>query len=318
MVKPTKYKAKVLGSDKEVSGYYFTDNNFHYLVVSVPDVKGVVNEGVSTSTEMYVIDPDTLEAENVWVDARVAKPPTLQDVNIIIRRERFRSYPSMSFETPITAVYLDEEGVWGHTEKRSLTKYPEGWYVRTGRDALTPVKEKVLLWSEIPPFPKTRRRKITEDGFYGKYSFLHPDYQTPVELDGITYQSASVAFASTKVDDVETKKFMATLTINGALALAKSFPKKENQGVQTPFEKELEEFKEDEDMIRVQFYKFSNKDLKQALMDTGKTYLLHATSKDSHWGTINGIGENRIGHILMGIRSGICDDEYIRELEGAK
>lgn len=316
MVKPTKYKAKVLGSDREVSGYYFTDNKFHYLVVSVLDVKGVVDHGISTSTEMYAIDPDTLEAESIWVDARVAKPPALKEVNVIIKGKEVADSPPLSFRKVVTATYVDIDGVWGKNEFQVPEKHPEGWYARWGYQTLIPIPSEVLFWSEIPSYPKERRKNITEEGFYGEYSFLHPDYETPVELDGITYQSASVAFASTKTDDYEMKKFMATLTINGALALAKSFPKKEmefTEGID-----EIRNEKEYEDMIRVQFYKFKNKELKQALMDTDKTCLLHATSKDSYWGTVDGLGQNLIGHILMGIRNGFFDDEYIRELEGAK
>lgn len=57
-------------------------------------------------------------------------------------------------------------------------------------------------------------------------------------------------------------------------------------------------------MEKVVLAKFSqNEDLKQLLLSTGDAYLEEGNNwNDKYWGTVNGVGKNKLGQILMKVR----------------
>jgi predicted NAD-dependent protein-ADP-ribosyltransferase YbiA (DUF1768 family) len=52
--------------------------------------------------------------------------------------------------------------------------------------------------------------------------------------------------------------------------------------------------------------KFSIPELKEKLLSTGDVYIEEGNSfGDTDWGTVNGVGQNNLGKILMSIREDI-------------
>jgi hypothetical protein len=138
--------------------------------------------------------------------------------------------------------------------------------------------------------------------FRGKYSFLSNFFDSPVTYNGITYLNSEAAFQAQKTfDDRERFSYLPP-------ASAKRL------GRRVQMRKDWEIVKTDE-MYKIVKAKFSqNEDLKNKLIETGDEYLEEGnTWGDRTWGTVNGVGENRLGKILMKVRkelqSGISDNK---------
>lgn len=66
-----------------------------------------------------------------------------------------------------------------------------------------------------------------------------------------------------------------------------------------PFWEEIKE----EVMLDLNRQKFAKPGWKDALIDTGSAYLEEGNNhRDQEWGTVNGIGNNKLGLILMRVR----------------
>ena len=128
--------------------------------------------------------------------------------------------------------------------------------------------------------------------FKGKYYFLSNFYEAPVTWEGITYQNNEAAFQSAKVTSGDRKAF-AELNPSDAKKL----------GRQVSLREDWESIK-DCVMYEVCKAKFTqNEDLKEKLLATGNDLLEEGnTWGDKTWGTVDGVGENRLGKILMRIR----------------
>ena len=66
-------------------------------------------------------------------------------------------------------------------------------------------------------------------------------------------------------------------------------------------------------MLNVVYAKFSqNVELREMLLETEDAYLEEGnTWGDTYWGTVNGIGENNLGKILMGVRKEFVERDKI-------
>jgi ribA/ribD-fused uncharacterized protein len=59
--------------------------------------------------------------------------------------------------------------------------------------------------------------------------------------------------------------------------------------------------------------KFKENPLRQQLLDTGTASLIEGNNwGDTYWGVCNGIGENRLGGLLMLVRNQLFMDDYLR------
>lgn len=130
--------------------------------------------------------------------------------------------------------------------------------------------------------------------FRGKYAFLSNFYDAPVEYMGIRYKNNEAAFQAAKVTSNQAR--MAFKDLNPSEAKRK--------GRRVKLRDDWEDVKT-EVMYEVVKAKFSqNKDLKRKLIDTGEVYLEEGNNwGDRVWGTVQGEGENRLGKILMQVRS---------------
>lgn len=143
------------------------------------------------------------------------------------------------------------------------------------------------------------QKKVVEE-FKGEYSFLSNFYWAPVWLDETEYPSTEHAFQAAKTLDFrERMKILAADTPGKAKKMGRSVTLRED----------WEEVKTSvmEDLVRQKFT--SNLALQEALIATGDAELAEGNQwNDKTWGMVKDesgkwVGENRLGKILMKIRS---------------
>lgn len=143
------------------------------------------------------------------------------------------------------------------------------------------------------------------DEFKNKYFFLSNFYLRPMVYEGLTYRCAEAAFQSAKVKDKKDRWDFIDLNPSEAKRL----------GRKIPLRADWEEIK-DEVMYQVCKSKFCNDVEMQDLLLATENALLEEgnTWGDRYWGTVNGIGKNKLGQILMKIREEIKDEIHKRLL----
>lgn len=130
--------------------------------------------------------------------------------------------------------------------------------------------------------------------FRGKYFFLSNFYSAPVTYLGQSFRNNEAAFQSSKCPECSDK----------FLNLNPSDAKKLGRNV--CLRDDWEEIKDSVmyDICRAKFTQ--NPNLAQLLIETGDATLIEGNNwGDVVWGVCNGVGENRLGKILMQIRSEI-------------
>ena len=129
--------------------------------------------------------------------------------------------------------------------------------------------------------------------FRGKYFFLSNYYNCPVTYNGLTYQNTEAAFHAQK--DISRCSEFVNLNPAEAKKLGRS----------VHLRKDWESIKDDI-MYDVVFAKFEqNPHLISRLLATGNATLIEGnTWHDTYWGVDihTGIGQNKLGKILMEIR----------------
>lgn len=130
--------------------------------------------------------------------------------------------------------------------------------------------------------------------FRGEYAFLSNFYPCFVTYEGIRYPSVEHAFQAAKtLDENERKRFAVMQTASDA----KYFGKRVNL-------REDWEYVKDEVMLECLRSKFNNKQLKEKLLSTQSKMLVEGNNHgDRYWGQVNGEGKNKLGELLMKVRS---------------
>lgn len=134
------------------------------------------------------------------------------------------------------------------------------------------------------------------NSFTGKYAFLSNFYEKPVEYNGLLYGSSEAAYQAQKTMDMDFRSRFGGM--NPRLAKI--------HGRKIPLRDDWEQVK-DTIMYEICLEKFKqNPDLRQALLATKDAHLEEGNRwGDREWGTVNGIGKNKLGKILMRVRSEI-------------
>jgi ribA/ribD-fused uncharacterized protein len=134
---------------------------------------------------------------------------------------------------------------------------------------------------------------MTIGPFKGEYRFLSNFYNCSVLWEGILYPSAEHAYQASKTLDPEIRANIAMMTAEGSKKYGKS----------------LINYRPDWDHIKFEIMKeilrkkFKASFLSRWLIETENEELVEInTWGDTVWGVCNGIGENRLGKILMKIR----------------
>lgn len=132
--------------------------------------------------------------------------------------------------------------------------------------------------------------------FRGDFFFLSNFYNCPVTYEQLTYTNNEAAFQAQKcVNDAERIQFMK-LSPSEAKRL----------GRRVSLRRDWEDVKVSimEEVVRAKFTQ--NAELADKLLATGDAHLEEGnTWGDRVWGTVNGIGANQLGIILMKIRDEI-------------
>ena len=129
--------------------------------------------------------------------------------------------------------------------------------------------------------------------FEGEYRFLSNFYNAPVKYDGMYFLNNEAAFQAAKTTDMVAREAFTTMNPSEA----------KKAGRRVNLRPDWEDIKGDV-MFEVCMDKFSmNPLLKRALLKTGDAHLEEGnTWGDKIWGTVNGVGENRLGKTLMRVR----------------
>ena len=129
--------------------------------------------------------------------------------------------------------------------------------------------------------------------FRGEHYYLSNFYKAPVKYEGILYQNNEAAFQAMKVLDLRHRKSFKMLNPSQA----------KSKGRRVTLRPDWEDVKECY-MYKIVKAKFEqNPILKEKLLSTGNKHLEEGnTWGDRTWGTTNGIGQNKLGIILMQVR----------------
>lgn len=136
------------------------------------------------------------------------------------------------------------------------------------------------------------------DNFSGKYFFLSNFYMRPIYVDGIVYPSTEHGYQAHKA--LFTEDFLKIMDFQ--------FPgdaKRYGQH-QIVLREDWEEVK-DGIMRSFVVAKFTqHPDLQQLLLDTNPHELVEGnTWDDTYWGVCNGVGQNKLGKLLMNVRASL-------------
>lgn len=142
------------------------------------------------------------------------------------------------------------------------------------------------------------------DRFDGQYRFLSNFYEAPLLFRGLVFENAEAAFHSQKCPQ-RAKQFQG---LNASQA--------KQLGRQVVMRSDWDKVR-DQVMCEVVFEKFSqNAEIRERLIATGEAELIEGnTWNDRYWGICNGIGQNKLGKILMRVRSEFLQKEQLFPLE---
>lgn len=129
--------------------------------------------------------------------------------------------------------------------------------------------------------------------FDGEYDWLSNFYETTVIYEGIRYQNSEAAFQAQKCASVIDRFQFGNLKPGKAKRL----------GRKVKLRSDWEDVKDSMmyDIVRAKFQQHPY--LKDKLLATGEAYIEEGnTWDDTYWGVCKGVGENKLGKILMGLR----------------
>lgn len=132
--------------------------------------------------------------------------------------------------------------------------------------------------------------------FTGGYRFLSNFYPVDggVLMNGIKYKTVEHAFQASKTVDSVQRKVIARFPKAGQ---AKRYGR-----TRVTLREDWESVK-DRLMLELVRQKFKNPELKKKLLDTGDAELIEGNDwGDTYWGKFAGVGQNKLGKILMKVR----------------
>ena len=131
------------------------------------------------------------------------------------------------------------------------------------------------------------------DSFKGEYFFLSNFYPAKIKYNGIQYLNNEAAFQAQKCTTMEDRIKFSYLNPSDAKKLGRRIILRNDwESVKISIMREIvfEKFKQ-------------NPHLTEKLLDTGDVYLEEGNNwGDRIWGTVNGVGKNELGKIIMEVR----------------
>ena len=130
------------------------------------------------------------------------------------------------------------------------------------------------------------------NSFTKEYQFLSNTYNSPIEIDGISYTNAESAFWAQRVKDSRARNKFSRLSGNKARAKAIQAEPVED------WDENINHY-----MEKVLKAKFSDPKMMKLLNSTKGCKLINTnTYRDDYWGVYMGKGKNVLGKLLMKIR----------------
>lgn len=132
------------------------------------------------------------------------------------------------------------------------------------------------------------------DKFEGEFEFLSNFYPASVSMDGMTFQNSEAAYQAQKCLNTMDKFQFCNLSPRDAKKL----------GRKVQLRPDWEDIK-DEVMARILNLKFrQHPNLGNLLIATGDAKLIEGNHwRDTYWGVCDGAGLNRLGELLMQVRT---------------
>lgn len=135
------------------------------------------------------------------------------------------------------------------------------------------------------------RTKI--DSFRGEYRFLSNFWYAKTVYKGIEFPTSEHAYQAAKSSDERMWRYFATLETPGEAKKC---------GKMIDCRPDWEEVRVDI-MLKLLQFKFSDVSLMDKLVATGDAEIIEGNVwHDVFWGVCRGVGENRLGILLMGVR----------------
>ena len=137
------------------------------------------------------------------------------------------------------------------------------------------------------------------DSFSGKYDFLSNFYPSEIHFDGKIWPTVEHAYQAFKtIDDSESEQIRNSTTPGIAKRL----------GQKVSLRDDWDEIK-DNIMFNLVEVKFKIPELRKKLLETDDAELIEGNYwNDTYWGVCRGKGKNKLGKILMDVRSSIIHD----------
>ena len=131
------------------------------------------------------------------------------------------------------------------------------------------------------------------NSFRGEYWFLSNFCPCAIEWDNLRYRSVEHAFQAAKTfDNDRREEIRAARTPGEAKRLGRQVQLIENWQVI-----------KDEIMYTLVHKKFESESLRAKLLGTGEVELIEGNNwGDTYWGVCGGVGQNKLGKILMQVR----------------
>lgn len=141
--------------------------------------------------------------------------------------------------------------------------------------------------------------KLSITAFKGKYAFLSNFYPCLIKYENEMYPSVEHAFQAAKSTD---PKIRHTIALCPSAAEAKRC----GRNLQLRSDWNIVRIDVMRNLLRLKFQTDINR---QKLMSTGDAYLEEGNRHgDKFWGTVDGVGENNLGKLLMEIRKEMSNE----------
>lgn len=120
-------------------------------------------------------------------------------------------------------------------------------------------------------------------------------FEPQIHYEGIAFNSVEAGFQAAKTTDMSIRQFMSSLEPRTAKAVGRSLPLRPDW-----------EFIKEGVMYQLNWSKFEIPYLRQKLLATGEQELVEGNYwGDREWGVCSGVGQNKLGKILMRVRHNI-------------
>ena len=138
--------------------------------------------------------------------------------------------------------------------------------------------------------------------FDGKWAFLSNFYWNEIEHEGIVYPTNEHFFQAMKTLDNNERRAIANCLTPG---------RAKRMGRRVALRSDWESVKEDV-MLEGLCLKFADEQLANWLLETGDEELVEGNDwSDTFWGVCDGVGENKLGKLLMRVRDMIKEERGI-------